>query len=111
MDYKQMKSVARKLLSNFGNIKRCKLYHKENDGVVEYKGIGVKLNYDSEAIGLNNNVIQAGDAKIICQFDIMPTETIDVIEMEGDKFSIIHSGELSPDNIVKILYTLQVRKN
>lgn len=112
MNYLQMKQIARKLLSNFGNTKHCKLYHKESDNsITEYKGLGVYLKYNSEAIGLNNNVIKAGDAKIICQFDIMPTETIDIIEMEGEKFSIVNVGLLSPDNIIKILYTLQVRKN
>ena len=116
MNYLQMKQIAKKLLYNFGNTKRntkhCKLYHKESDGsVTEYKGLGVYLKYNSEAIGLNNNVIKAGDAKIICQFDIIPTETIDIIEMEGEKFSIVNVGLLSPDNITKILYTLQVRKN
>lgn len=106
-----MKTLANNLLKQFGNQKNCKLYHKEGDVVKEYKGVGVYLKYSSEAIGLNNNVIKAGDAKIICQFPIMPTETVDIVEMEGDKFSIVNVGLLSPDNVTKVLYTLQVRRN
>lgn len=111
MNYLKMKAVATNLLKKFGNVKTCYLYRKEGNSVSVYKGLGVKSNYDSEAIGLNGNVIKAGDAKIICQFDVMPTESIDIIEIEGEKFSIVHSGDVSPDNKTKILYKLQVRKN
>ena len=78
-----MKAVAKKLLTKFGNVKNCILYHAEGKNITTYKGIGVKLGYSSEAIGMNANTIKAGDAKIICQFDIMPTENTDVIEIEG----------------------------
>jgi hypothetical protein len=40
-----MKAVARKLLSKFGNTKNCTLYHAEGKNITTYKGIGVKLNY------------------------------------------------------------------
>lgn len=111
MNYVLMKNnVAKKLLKKFGNIKSCVLYHTENKNIITYKGIGVKLNYDSEAIGMNSNIIKAGDAKVICQFDVMPTENVDVIEIEGEKFNVIHSGDTSPNNITKILFTCQVRR-
>lgn len=111
MDYRNLKQTAINLLKNFGNPKKSILYHRTDDGIVEYKGVAVKLKYDSEAIGLSNNVIQAGDAKVLCYFDVMPVETVDVIQIENDRFSVIHSGDTSPDNITKLLYTLQVRKN
>lgn len=111
MNFEQnMKNVAKKLLSKFGNTKSCTLYHSEGKTVTQYKGIGVKLNYDSEAIGMNSNIIKAGDAKVICQFDVMPVENTDVIEIEGEKFNVVHSGDTSPSNTTKILFTCQVRR-
>lgn len=111
MNYVRMKQVSLNLLKKFGNIKKSILFHRENDSVVEYKGYAVKLNYDSEAIGLNSNVIETGDAKVLCLFNVSPVETVDIIQIGSDKFSIIHSGDTSPDNVTKLLYTLQVRKN
>lgn len=111
MNYSNMRNLAKKLLNQFGNSKTCLLYHKEGNEVKVYKGLGVLLSYDSEAIGMNNNIIKAGDAKVICQFDIKPEETIDILEMEGEKFSIVHSGFVSPTNGIKLLYKLQVRKS
>ena len=110
MDYLKMQALARKLLTQFGNAKTCILYHTENKVVTQHKGIGVKLNYSSEAIRMNSNTIKAGDAKVLCQFDIMPVENTDVIEIEGEKFNVVASGETRPDNVTKILYTCQVRR-
>lgn len=106
-----MKAVARKLLTKFGNTKNCTLYHAEGKNITTYKGIGVKLNYEAEAIGSNSNIIKAGDAKIICQFDVMPVENTDVIDMEGEKFNVISSGDTSPSNTTKIIFTCQVRRS
>lgn len=110
--YGNMKNTARKLLSKFGNTTACILYHydKGSKTITQYKGLGVKLNYETEAIGMNSNIIKAGDAKVICQFDIMPVENTDVIEIEGEKFNVVSSGDTSPNNITKILYTCQVRR-
>lgn len=111
MDYVALRQTAYNLLKTFGNPKKSILFHRETDGSVkEYKGVAVKLRYSEEAIGLNSNVINAGDAKVLCLFDVMPTETKDIIQIENDKFSVIHSGDTSPDNITKLLYTVQVRK-
>ena len=111
MDFeKQMKSVARKLLSKFGNVKNCTLYHAEGKTITTHKGIGVKLGYSSEAIGMNSNTIKAGDAKIICQFGVMPTENTDVIEIEGEKFNVLDSGDTSPSNTTKIIFTCHCRR-
>lgn len=105
-----MKNVARKLLSKFGNVKNCILYHAEGKNITTYNGIGVKLGYSSEAIGMNANTIKAGDAKIICQFDVMPTENTDVIEIEGEKFNVLDSGDTSPSNTIKIIFTCHCRR-
>ena len=111
MNFEQnMKNVAKKLLSKFGNVKNCILYHAEGRNIVTYKGIGVKLNYSESAIGYNANIIKAGDAKIICQFDIMPVENTDVIEIEGEKFNVLNSGDTSPSNVVKIIFTCHCRR-
>ena len=105
-----MKNVARKLLSKFGNVKNCILYHAEGKNITTYNGIGVKLGYSSEAIGMNANTIKAGDAKIICQFDVMPIENTDVIEIEGEKFNVLDSGDTSPSNTIKIIFTCHCRR-
>ena len=105
-----MKAVARKLLTMFGNAKNCILYHAEGKEITIYKGIGVKLGYSSEAIGMNANTIKAGDAKIICQFDTMPIENTDVIEIEGEKFNVLDSGDTSPSNTTKIIFTCHCRR-
>lgn len=110
MDYVAMKQVARNLLTEFGNVTNCYLLHKEGKTVTRHKGLGVKLNYSSEAIGSNANIIKAGDAKVICQFDVMPVENTDIIEIEGERFNVINSGDTAPDNKIKILFTLQVRR-
>ena len=110
MDYVAMKQVATNLLTTFGNVTNCVLIHRDGKTVSRHKGLGVKLNYSSEAIGSNANIIKAGDAKVICQFDIMPIENTDVIEIEGERYNIISSGDTAPDNKIKILYTLQVRR-
>lgn len=110
MNYQKMKMLAKTLLTKFGNVQDCLLYHQVNKTVTTYRGIGVKLNYDSEAIGSNSNIIKAGDAKVLCQFDVMPVENTDIIEIAGERFNIVSSGDTSPDNVTKILYTLQVRR-
>lgn len=108
MNYPKLKQTAIKLLKSFGNPKKCILFKKENNVIVEYKGVGVKLKYDAEAV--DGNIIKMGDAKVLCYFDVEPTEMVDIIQIENDKFNIIHAGDVSPDNITKLLYTLQVRR-
>jgi hypothetical protein len=41
----------------------------------------------------------------------MPVENTDVIEMEGEKFNVISSGDTSPSNTTKIIFTCQVRRS
>lgn len=108
MNYPKLKQTAIKLLKSFGNIKKTILFKRDGDIVTEYKGVGVKLRYDAEAI--DGNIIKMGDAKVLCYFDIEPTEMVDIIQIENEKFNIIHAGDTSPDNVTKLLYTLQVRR-
>ena len=110
MNYVAMQQLARQLLTKFGNTQNCVLIHRENGVTTRHRGLGVKLNYSSEAIGSNANIIKAGDAKVICQFDVMPVENTDVIEINGEQYNIFSSGDTSPDNVTKILFTLQVRR-
>ena len=110
MNYTAMQNLATNLLTKFGNTQFCVLLHRENGVTSEHRGLCVKLNYSSEAIGSNANIIKAGDAKVICQFDVMPVENTDIIIINGERYNIVASGDTSPDNITKIIYTLQVRR-
>lgn len=108
MDYPSLKQTAINLLREFGNSKNCVLLKRENGEVKKYNGVGVKLRYDAQAI--DGNIIKMGDAKILCYFDVEPTEMVDIIQIENDSFSILHAGDTSPDNVTKLLYTLHVRQ-
>lgn len=106
--YDSFKNLGNKLLTKFGAV--CYLYRRTDTGVEKYTGIAAKFNYESEAIGMNNNVIKAGDAKILCQFSVTPVETDDYIEFAGENFNIVTVSEVSPDNTSKVIYELQVRR-
>lgn len=110
MNYVKMQKVAIKLLQKFGNTQTCFLLKKENGKIVSHKGVGVKLDYNSEAIGSNNNMIKAGDAKLLCYFDVEPTEMVDIIKFKDDTFSIINAGALNPNGLTNIMFTLQIRR-
>lgn len=110
MNYNKLRTVSLNLLKQFGNAKKCTLLKKENGKIVEYKGVGVKLDYNSEAVGSNDNMIKAGDAKFLCLFDVQPSEMTDIIKFEQDTFNIINAGVLSPNGITSVLYTLQIRR-
>ena len=110
MNYKNMQKLAISLLKQFGNSKACTLTKRVDGKIITYKGVGVKLDYSSEVIGSNDNIIKAGDAKLLCYFDVAPTEMIDLIDFAGDRFNIINAGELAPDGNTNILYTLQIRR-
>lgn len=120
MDYSAMHDTAESLLDDFGT--SMTLSHDTGETEYdpetmtdtkvyeEYTGIGVKLDYSSEAIGSNDNIIQAGDVKIICQFDIEPVEDKDRITAGGISFNIIQCGKVEPDAQTAVIYTLQCRK-
>ena len=110
MNYPKMKELSLRLLKNFGNSKRCILVKKEGKEIKEYKGVGVKLDYNSEAVGSNDNMVEAGDAKLLCLFDVPPREMVDMIKFGADTFNIINAGQLNPDGNLDLLYTLQIRR-
>lgn len=107
-NYADFYDTAKDLLEEFGG--PCLLTRLEGGKVVRYKGVGVKLNYTSEAIGINNNVVKAGDCLIICQFGTEPTETTDTVRLGRTEYNIISVSDISPDNETVILYKLQARK-
>lgn len=121
MNYINSKAKAKAMLTKFGTASDIKLKKfisqqfneetMETENVYEeYSGAGVYLNYSEEAIGRNDNVIQAGDVKIICIFDAMPSETEDQIIFNNEAYNVVHVKKLSPDGKIDILYTVQCRK-
>lgn len=119
MDYGSMQSTAESLLEDFGSTITLNHYTGESYNSTSmktektydtYTGHGVKLDYSSEAIGNSNNIVQAGDAKIICQFSIEPVEDKDQIDAGGVKFNIVQCSKVEPDSATVVIYTLQCRK-
>lgn len=108
MNYSGFKKIANNLLKKFGNSQSCLLIKTKNNIQEIYKGVCVKLNYTSEMV--DGNIIKMGDAKVICQFDVEPTEMTDILRIENQDYSIISVNELAPDGRLRIVYTLQVRK-
>lgn len=122
MNYSKFKSVSIKLLSKFGTVSNISLKqdtgettYNETTGVDEkvyktYSGYGVKLQYATEVIGSGDNIIKAGDVKIICVFDVEPTENNDKIVFGSDTFNVVHLGKVDPDATVTVMYTCQCRR-
>lgn len=110
MNYDKMRILAQRLLKSFGNSKSCILVKREDGKINQYKGFGVKLDYNSEAVGSNDNMIKAGDAKLLCLFETAPSEMTDMIKFSTDTFNIINVGELNPAGATTVLYTLQIRR-
>lgn len=79
----------------------------------EYSGRGVYLHYDSESIGRNDNVIEAGDVKILCLLDdvsVSPKEDVDQIIFLGAEYNIKNVGKVAPDRKTVLLYKLQCKE-
>lgn len=122
MEYGKFQNVAIKLLSKFGTSKNIKLKKDTENPVVDaitkrsvkvyktYAGYGVKLGYETEAIGSLDNIIKAGDVKIICVFDVEPTEQKDQIIFGNDVFNIINVKKVDPDATTVVLYSVQCRR-
>lgn len=77
-----------------------------------YTGIAVRGKYDSDFI-TKETVIQAGDVKLVCQFDDKSFEPLDKKNMVavygGSKYTIVNSGAVAPAD-VNIIYVLQARR-
>lgn len=122
MEYGKFQNVAIKLLSKFGTSKNIKLKKDTENSIVDpvtkrsvkayktYTGYGVKLGYETEAIGSLDNIIKAGDVKIICVFDVEPTEQKDQIIFGNDAFNIINVKKVDPDASTVVLYSVQCRR-
>ena len=122
MDYGKYKKIAIKLLSKFGTSKNIILKKDTGEPVSDpvtkrvvktyknYSGYGVKLGYETEAIGTLDNIIKAGDVKIICIFNEEPSEQKDQIIFGKDTYNIINVKKIDPDASTVVLYTLQCRR-
>lgn len=107
-NYDDFADTAREMLTESGN--RCVLYHKEGGTIKEYSGIGAKFDYESEAIGSNNNIIKSGDCRFLCQFSVQPAETVDTIKFGTVIYNVVRVGEISPDNEHVVIYKVVMRK-
>lgn len=107
-NYADFYDTAREMIDEFGGV--CTLTKLIDGKIEKYRGRGIKLNYSSEAIGINNNVVKAGDCQILCQFDVEPTETADTVRLGNTEYTIVTVGDISPDNETVIIYRLQARK-
>lgn len=119
MTYTDEFNTAKELLTEFGApLKLHKLIGDEynEDSFIQEKiyedhvGVGVKLNYSEEAIGMGKNIIKAGDLKFICQLPEEPTEDKDQIIFGKHIYNIISVDDVSPDDSIIIIYKLQCRK-
>lgn len=122
MQYAKFQNVAIKLLSKFGTTSTIRLQRdtgtttydettmKDTKVYESYFGYGVKLQYSTEAIGSSDNIIKAGDVKIICYFTTEPIENTDQIIFGNDTYSIKNVEKVDPDATTVVLYALQCRR-
>lgn len=119
MAYTDEYNTAKELLTEFGTkITLKKKIESEDDETSlrknieyqEYEGIGCRFGYSAEEIGTNDNIINAGDVKIICQLPEFPTEAEDLIIFGKSTYNIVSVEEVNPDDTTSILLKCQCRK-
>lgn len=119
MAYTDEFNTAKELLTEFGTkiTLKKKIESDDNDESLrvkveyeEFEGIGCRFNYSSEEIGTNDNIIRAGDVKILCQLPEFPTEAEDLIIFGKSAYNIISVDEVNPDDTTSILFKCQCRK-
>lgn len=122
MDYAKFQNLAIKLLSKFGSASSVHLRKYTGVSGIDpvtkrtvksfklYSGYGVKLKYATEAIGSLDNIIKAGDVKILCYFPEEPSEQKDQIIFRKDTFNIINVEKIDPDSDTVVLYSVQCRR-
>ena len=120
MAYTDEFNTAKELLTEFGTkiILKKRIESDDDDESLrrkveyeEFSGIGCRFNYSSEEIGTNDNIISAGDVKIICQLPEFPTESEDLIVFGKYTYNIISVDEVNPDDSTSILFKCQCRKS
>ena len=119
MAYFDEYNTAKELLTEFGTkvtLKKLVSNDYDEENLVyekvysEFTGVGCRFNYTDEAIGVSNNIIQAGDVYILCQLDEEPTVDSDQVVLGRYTYSVVSCKDLSPDDSITILYKLQCRK-
>lgn len=108
IDYSEFYETGKDLIEEFGSdaVLR-KLVGKKT---VSYDGIAVRLRYSEEIIGSNDNIINAGDVKFICQFPTAPSAMKDLIVFGGKSYNVISVDEICPDGSTVLLYIVQTRR-
>lgn len=118
MAYTDEYNTAKELLSEYGTkIFLKKKIESDDDESIrqrisyeEHEGIGCRFNYSAEEIGTNDNIINAGDVKILCQLPVFPTEAEDQIIFGKSTYNIISVDEVNPDDSISIIFKCQCRK-
>ena len=119
MAYTDEYNTAKELLTESGTkiILRKKIESEDDENSLrkkieyeEYEGIGCRFGYSAEEIGTNDNIINAGDVKILCQLPEFPTEAEDYIVFGKSTYSIVTVEEVNPDDTTSILLKCQCRR-
>lgn len=119
MAYTDEYNTAKELITEFGTkiILKKKIESEDDETSLrrkieyeEYEGLGCRFNYSAEEIGTIDNIINAGDVKILCQLSEFPTESEDQIIFGKSIYNIVSVDELNPDDSISILFKCQCRK-
>lgn len=122
--YGKMQGVSKKLIDKFGNPFVLKkpdgksYYDPELDEMVspwkEFSGYGLMSSITAEVIGLQDNIINAGDVSFVCYLDdktIVPTEADDKFVFAGTEYNILNVDTVAPNGVDVILHILFARKS
>ena len=121
MDYTSLRAVADSLITDFSNGQSAILLKGEEirdpktgkitKNLIEAEsGLAVMTNYSEEAIAASGGVLNAGDVKFVCRFNIKPTETKDRIRYANVDYNIIHCRPINPTGDYVVTYVIQGRK-
>lgn len=119
-----MQGVSKKLIDKFGAPFVLKKpdgkssYDSELDEMVsswiDYTGYGLMSSITAEVIGMNDNIINAGDVSFVCYLDdntVIPTEADDKFVFAGTEYNILNVDTVAPNGTDVILHILFARKS
>lgn len=122
-NYPGMRSMATRLLTQFGNpfvLKKPDGAPKYNSKTKEtsqlykdYPGMCVKKTYSAEAAGLLNNMINVGEVTFVCTMNdisIVPVESKDKVVYEGITYNIIDVATSDPSGKSIIVHFIHCKK-
>lgn len=117
MNYQKYADKAKNKLNIYGG--DCKIIRKGKDEVynpesnsyvteetvIHGKGLLSQFNVNE----INGTLIEQGDVKLMCSFDVTPVFD-DIIEIGNVKYVVKNVAPLNPDGNTVIYYNLQLRK-